>query len=292
MKVKKAVIPAAGWGTRFLPVTKVVPKELLPIVDRPTIQYVIEEAVLSGIEDIILITSRGKSGIEDHFDLAGELETILERKGDEKTLAEVRSIRGMAEIISIRQKEQKGLGHAVLCAQKAIGDEPFAVLLGDDIMDADPPVTRQMISVGEAYQGSVIGVQEVPRENIRLYGAVKGEKIKERIYRMEGLVEKPDPGDAPSTLASTGRYILTPNIFSILSELPPGRGGEIQLADAIDVLARKDKVFAYEYTGLRFDAGERLGYLRANLHFALKRPELQAGVKEILKEFMESSGSG
>ena len=290
--MKKAVIPAAGWGTRFLPVTKVVPKELLPIVDRPTIQYVIEEAVLSGIEDIILITSRGKSGIEDHFDLAGELETILERKGDEKTLAEVRSIRGMAEIISIRQKEQKGLGHAVLCAQKAIGDEPFAVLLGDDIMDADPPVTRQMISVGEAYQGSVIGVQEVPRENIRLYGAVKGEKIKERIYRMEGLVEKPDPGDAPSTLASTGRYILTPNIFSILSELPPGRGGEIQLADAIDVLARKDKVFAYEYTGLRFDAGERLGYLRANLHFALKRPELQAGVKEILKEFMESSGSG
>jgi len=289
MEIRKAVIPAAGWGTRFLPVTKVVPKELLPIVDRPTIQYVIEEAVLSGIENIILITSRGKSGIEDHFDLAQELEALLESKGDRETLEEVRSISDMAEIISIRQKEQKGLGHAVLCARKAIGDEPFAVLLGDDVMDAAPPVTKQMVQVFHEFKGSVIGVQNVPREKIHLYGAVQGTRVRERIHRMEGLVEKPSPDRAPSTLASTGRYILTPNIFPVLTELPPGRGGEIQLADAIDVLAKREPVYAYEYDGLRFDAGERLGYLKANLHFALKRPELAPGVKQLLKEFTDPS---
>lgn len=285
MKVKKAVIPAAGKGTRFLPATKAIAKEMLPIVDRPMIQYVVEEAVLSGVKTIVLITSRGKSEIKDHFDLAPELESLLQKKGDQKAYREVHALAEMCEIISVCQQEQKGLGHAVLCARQAVGDEPFAVLLGDDIMDADPPVTAQMIQAFEEFGGSIIGVQNVPRDKIHLYGAIKGKEVKPRVHRIESIIEKPSPEEAPSTLASTGRYLFTPRIFELLADQPPGRGGEIQLTDAIDRLVRIESVYALEYQGLRFDAGEKIGYLRANLHYALKRSDLAAGVKEIIREF-------
>ena len=285
MKVRKAVIPAAGKGTRFLPATKAIAKEMLPIVDRPTIQYVVEEAVLSGVKTIVLVTSRGKSAIEDHFDLAPELESLLQKKGDQKTCREVHALAEMCEIISVRQQEQKGLGHAVLCARQAVGNEPFAVLLGDDIMDADPPVTAQMIRAFEEFGGSIIGVLNVPRDQVHLYGAIKGQEVKPRVHRIERIIEKPTPEEAPSTIASTGRYLFTPRIFDLLEDQAPGRGGEIQLTDAIDRLAQIEPVYALEYQGLRFDAGEKIGYLRANLHYALKRPDLSAGVKELIREF-------
>ncbi len=285
MKVRKAVIPAAGKGTRFLPATKAIAKEMLPIVDRPTIQYVVEEAVLSGVKTIVLVTSRGKSAIEDHFDLAPELESLLQKKGDQKTCREVHALAEMCEIISVRQQEQKGLGHAVLCARQAVGNEPFAVLLGDDIMDADPPVTAQMIRAFEEFGGSIIGVLNVPRDQVHLYGAIKGKEVKPRVHRIERIIEKPTPEEAPSTIASTGRYLFTPRIFDLLEDQAPGRGGEIQLTDAIDRLAQIEQVYALEYQGLRFDAGEKIGYLRANLHYALKRPDLSAGVKELIREF-------
>ena len=285
MKVRKAVIPAAGKGTRFLPATKAIAKEMLPIVDRPTIQYVVEEAVLSGVKTIVLVTSRGKSAIEDHFDLAPELESLLQKKGDQKTCREVHALAEMCEMISVRQQEQKGLGHAVLCARQAVGNEPFAVLLGDDIMDADPPVTAQMIRAFEEFGGSIIGVLNVPRDQVHLYGAIKGQEVKPRVHRIERIIEKPTPEEAPSTIASTGRYLFTPRIFDLLEDQAPGRGGEIQLTDAIDRLAQIEQVYALEYQGLRFDAGEKIGYLRANLHYALKRPDLSAGVKELIREF-------
>ena len=285
MKVRKAVIPAAGKGTRFLPATKAIAKEMLPIVDRPTIQYVVEEAVLSGVKTIVLVTSRGKSAIEDHFDLAPELESLLQKKGDQKTCREVHALAEMCEMISVRQQEQKGLGHAVLCARQAVGNEPFAVLLGDDIMDADPPVTAQMIRAFEEFGGSIIGVLNVPRDQVHLYGAIKGQEVKPRVHRIERIIEKPTPEEAPSTIASTGRYLFTPRIFDLLEDQAPGRGGEIQLTDAIDRLAQIEPVYALEYQGLRFDAGEKIGYLRANLHYALKRPDLSAGVKELIREF-------
>jgi len=285
MKVRKAVIPAAGKGTRFLPATKAIAKEMLPIVDRPTIQYVVEEAVLSGVKTIVLVTSRGKSAIEDHFDLAPELESLLQKKGDQKTCREVHALAEMCEMISVRQQEQKGLGHAVLCAREAVGNEPFAVLLGDDIMDADPPVTAQMIRAFEEFGGSIIGVLNVPRDQVHLYGAIKGKEVKPRVHRIERIIEKPTPEEAPSTIASTGRYLFTPRIFDLLEDQAPGRGGEIQLTDAIDRLAQIEPVYALEYQGLRFDAGEKIGYLRANLHYALKRPDLSAGVKELIREF-------
>ena len=285
MKVRKAVIPAAGKGTRFLPATKAIAKEMLPIVDRPTIQYVVEEAVLSGVKTIVLVTSRGKSAIEDHFDLAPELESLLQKKGDQKTCREVHALAEMCEMISVRQQEQKGLGHAVLCAREAVGNEPFAVLLGDDIMDADPPVTAQMIRAFEEFGGSIIGVLNVPRDQVHLYGAIKGKEVKPRVHRIERIIEKPTPEEAPSTIASTGRYLFTPRIFDLLEDQAPGRGGEIQLTDAIDRLAQIEQVYALEYQGLRFDAGEKIGYLRANLHYALKRPDLSAGVKELIREF-------
>ena len=285
MKVRKAVIPAAGKGTRFLPATKAIAKEMLPIVDRPTIQYVVEEAVLSGVKTIVLVTSRGKSAIEDHFDLAPELESLLQKKGDQKTCREVHALAEMCEIISVRQQEQKGLGHAVLCARQAVGNEPFAVLLGDDIMDADPPVTAQMIRAFEEFGGSIIGVLNVPRDQVHLYGAIKGQEVKPRVHRIERIIEKPTPEEAPSTIASTGRYLFTPRIFDLLEDQAPGRGGEIQLTDAIDRLAQIEPVYALEYQGLRFDAGEKIGYLRANLHYALKRPDLSAGIKELIREY-------
>lgn len=273
-KVRTAVIPAAGLGTRFLPATKAQPKEMLPIVDKPCIQYIIEEAIDSGIEDILIITGRNKRAIEDHFDRAVELELTLKAQGKYDLLGLVREL-SRVTIHYVRQKEPKGLGHAVLCAKHFVGDEPFAVLLGDDIMDAEVPVLKQLMDVYEDCGGSVLGVQEVPREKVSSYGVVKPVPVKDHLWRAEDLVEKPSLAEAPSRLAVLGRYIITPEIFSILEKTEPGRGGEIQLTDALKKLAEREPVFAYEFEGRRYDSGDKQGFLEATVDFALKRPELR-----------------
>jgi UTP--glucose-1-phosphate uridylyltransferase len=285
-KIRKGVIPAAGLGTRFLPATKAVPKELLPIVDKPTIQYIVEEAVASGLEEIILITARGKGGIEDHFDVSVELEETLKKKKKDDLLRMVREISEMVRVVAIRQKEPKGLGHAVLCARDAVGDEPFAVLLGDDIVDADPPCLAQMMEVSRQKSGGVIALLRVPETQTHLYGIIRGEQVDERIYQIAEMVEKPKPEQAPSNLAVIGRYVLPSDIFPILEKTPPGKGGEIQLTDALQELARMQPLFGYEFMGDRYDAGDKVGYLRANIAFAMKRPEMAARVKAFLKTFM------
>jgi UTP--glucose-1-phosphate uridylyltransferase len=285
-KIRKGVIPAAGLGTRFLPATKAVPKELLPIVDKPTIQYIVEEAVASGIEEIILITARGKGGIEDHFDVSFELEETLKKTKKDDLLRMVRDLSEMMRVVAIRQKEPKGLGHAVLCAREAVGDEPFAVLLGDDIVDADPPCLAQMMEVSRQKSGGVIALLRVPETETHLYGIIRGEQVNERIYQIAEMVEKPKPEQAPSNLAVIGRYVLPPEIFPILEKTPPGKGGEIQLTDALQELARRTPLYGYEFVGDRYDAGDKVGYLQANISFALKRPELAARVKEFLKTVM------
>ena len=273
-KVRTAVIPAAGLGTRFLPATKAQPKEMLPIVDKPCIQYIIEEAIDSGIEDILIITGRNKRAIEDHFDRAVELELTLKAQGKYDLLGLVQEL-SRVTIHYVRQKEPKGLGHAVLCAKHFVGDEPFAVLLGDDIMDAEVPVLKQLMDVYEDCGGSVLGVQEVPREKVSSYGVVKPVPVKDHLWRAEDLVEKPSLAEAPSRLAVLGRYIITPEIFSILEKTEPGRGGEIQLTDALKKLAEREPVFAYEFEGRRYDSGDKQGFLEATVDFALKRPELR-----------------
>ena len=273
-KVRIAVIPAAGLGTRFLPATKAQPKEMLPIVDKPCIQYIIEEAIDSGIEDILIITGRNKRAIEDHFDRAVELELTLKAQGKYDLLGLVQEL-SRVTIHYVRQKEPKGLGHAVLCAKHFVGDEPFAVLLGDDIMDAEVPVLKQLMDVYEDCGGSVLGVQEVPREKVSSYGVVKPVPVKDHLWRAEDLVEKPSLAEAPSRLAVLGRYIITPEIFSILEKTEPGRGGEIQLTDALKKLAEREPVFAYEFEGRRYDSGDKQGFLEATVDFALKRPELR-----------------
>ena len=273
-KVRTAVIPAAGLGTRFLPATKAQPKEMLPIVDKPCIQYIIEEAIDSGIEDILIITGRNKRAIEDHFDRAVELELMLKAQGKYDLLGLVQEL-SRVTIHYVRQKEPKGLGHAVLCAKHFVGDEPFAVLLGDDIMDAEVPVLKQLMDVYEDCGGSVLGVQEVPREKVSSYGVVKPVPVKDHLWRAEDLVEKPSLAEAPSRLAVLGRYIITPEIFSILEKTEPGRGGEIQLTDALKKLAEREPVFAYEFEGRRYDSGDKQGFLEATVDFALKRPELR-----------------
>lgn len=283
MKIRKAVIPAAGLGTRFLPATKAQPKEMLPIVDKPTLQYIIEEAVASGIEEILIITGRNKKSIEDHFDKSVELELELKSKGKEDLLEEVRKIDNLANIMYIRQKEPKGLGHAVLCAKSFIGDEPFAVLLGDDIVYSDKPCLKQMIEVFDEVGTSVLGVQEVAHENVNKYGIVDGGMVSDRIYEVNGLVEKPDPVDAPSNVAVLGRYIITPEIFSILENTVPGKGGEIQLTDALKELAKKQKMYAYNFIGKRYDVGDKLGFLEATVEFALRREDLGNQFYEYLK---------
>jgi UTP--glucose-1-phosphate uridylyltransferase len=292
MIVKKAVIPAAGFGTRFLPATKVVPKELLPIVDKPTIQYIMEEIVAAGIEEVILITGREKGSIEDHFDTSTELENHLRKKKREDLLKMVQEISEMVTLVSVRQKEPLGLGHAILCAKKIVGDEPFAVLLGDDLIDAKSPCIKQMIDVyGEMQSPSgrspkahaVIAIQKVPKEETHLYGIIKGEKVKDRIYRVEDMVEKPKKGTASSNLAIIGRYILPPQIFSILEKTPPDAKGEIQLTNGLRVLSQKAPIFGYEFFGDRYDAGDKLGYLQANISYALKHPELGPKLKRFLK---------
>jgi UTP--glucose-1-phosphate uridylyltransferase len=288
MRVRKAVIPAAGLGTRFLPATKAVPKELLPIVDVPTIQLVVEEAVAAGIEEIVVVNGRGKSAIEDHFDHAYELEDTLRRRGKAELADAMARIAGMVRIVSIRQKQPLGLGHAVLVARDAIGDEPFAVLLGDDLYDADPPAIGQLVQVSEKTGLGAIAVMEVPSGQEHLYGVVAGDQQPEGWVRITDMVEKPAPGTAPSRLAIVGRYVLPADIWPILADTRPGKGGEIQLTDALLTLARKRGLIAATLSGTRHDAGDRLGYLRANLAYALKRPELADGVRAICREILNS----
>lgn len=273
--VRKAVIPAAGLGTRFLPATKAQPKEMLPIVDKPAIQYIIEEAIQSGIEEILIITGRNKRAIEDHFDRAVELEMTLKEQGKYDLLNLIEEISNVT-IHYVRQKEAKGLGHAVLCAKQFVGNEPFAVLLGDDIIDASVPCLKQMMSVYEDCPGTILGVQEVPLNKVSSYGIVKPVAIKDNLWQAVDLVEKPSIAEAPSSLAVLGRYILQPEIFEILENTPPGRGGEIQLTDALRTLAMENKsVYAYNFEGRRYDVGDKQGYLEATIEFALKRPDLR-----------------
>ncbi|MCL6458421.1 MAG: UTP--glucose-1-phosphate uridylyltransferase GalU [Gorillibacterium sp.] len=285
-KVTKAIIPAAGLGTRFLPATKAMPKEMLPIVDKPTIQYIVEEAIESGIEDIIVVTGKGKRAIEDHFDIAFELEHILEEKGKFDILERVRKSSNV-NLYYIRQKEAKGLGHAVWCARNFIGNEPFAVLLGDDIVEADVPCTRQLIEQYERTGHSVIGVQPVGIDQTHRYGIVDpGEKI-DNLYKVNRFVEKPPQGQAPSNLAIMGRYVLTPDIFEYLGRHELGAGGEIQLTDAIQNLNLEKGVYAYNFEGTRYDVGEKLGFIMTNIDFALRNMELRQPLLSGLKEIVE-----
>ena len=287
MQVKKAVVPAAGLGTRFLPATKAVPKELLPIVDVPTIQYIVEEAVESGIEDVIFITGRGKSSIVDHFDYFPELEAKLEREGKQDLLELLVKTRSMAKIVSVRQPEPKGLGHAVLCAKDLIGDEPFVVLLGDDLVDASTPCTRQMIEVYEEQQKSVVALMRVPDEEVPRFGIVGGHAVKERCYSLDTMVEKPSLADAPSNLAIVGRYILKPSIFKYLEEIEPGKGGEIQLTDAMARMMKVEGFVGYEFKGQRYDAGDKFGFLQAAISFGLKRRDIGPKLKSFMHEILD-----
>jgi UTP--glucose-1-phosphate uridylyltransferase len=281
--IRKAVIPAAGLGTRFLPATKAVPKELLPIVDRPTIQYIVEEAVAAGVRDVILVCARGKDSIVDHFDIAGELEGHLERTGKHELRAQMRAIAKMARVVTVRQQEPLGLGHAVLCAKALVGDEPFVVMLGDDIIDAAVPATKQLADCYGRHGLGTIALMEVPPQDTHLYGIAAGRTLDARTIRIDQLVEKPRK-DPPSNLAVIGRYVLPPRIFEILERVTPGVGGEIQLTDALAVLAREEGLLGYRFEGDRYDAGDRLGYLKANLAFALKRPDLRPQLLEYLRE--------
>ena len=273
--VRKAIIPAAGLGTRFLPATKAQAKEMLPQVDKPTLQYIIEEAISSGIEEILIVTGRHKKSIEDHFDRSVELELELEQKNKKEMLEMVKNISNMVNIHYIRQKELKGLGHAIHCAKSFIGNEPFAVLLGDDIVDADTPCLKQMINAYDEYKTSILGVQEVARENVDKYGILDVKHIEDRVYKVKDMVEKPAVEEAPSNIAILGRYIITPEIFNILENQEPGKGGEIQLTDALQTLATKEAIYAYNFEGKRYDVGDKLGFLEATVDFALKRPELK-----------------
>jgi len=282
--IRKAVFPAAGLGTRFLPATKAQPKEMLPLVDKPIIQYVIEEAVASGLTSIIIVTGRGKNAIEDHFDVSYELEKLLEERGKTDLLEQVRSISSMINVSYVRQGETMGLGHAVLMAKDLVGDEPFAVMLGDDIIDSTVPCMKQMIGVFGRHGGPVIAVQRVPKDEIAAYGVIDGTPEEgDRVYRIRDMVEKPRAEDAPSDLAIIGRYILTPDIFAALEETPRDAGGEIQLTNGLRFLKQKRALFGYRFEGIRHDAGNKLGFLKATVEFALKRPDLGGPFREYLK---------
>lgn len=282
-KIKKAVIPAAGLGTRFLPVTKAQPKEMLPIVDKPTIQYIIEEAVASGIEEILIITGRNKKCIEDHFDKSVELELELEKSGKKEMLKLVREISDMVDIHYIRQKEPRGLGHAISCAKTFVGNEPFAVLLGDDLVyNEGKPCLKQLIDCYNEYGTSILGVQTVDEKDVDKYGIIKGIHIEGRVHKVRGLVEKPAIEEAPSNIAILGRYIITPQIFKILEETKPGRGGEIQLTDALSKLINEEAIYAYEFEGTRYDVGDKLGFLKATVEYALRREDLRDKFMEYL----------
>jgi UTP--glucose-1-phosphate uridylyltransferase len=286
MKVKKAIIPAAGLGTRFLPATKAQPKEMLPIVDKPTIQYIIEEAVNSGIEDIIIVSGRGKRAIEDHFDKSFELEETLAKKNKWKELEQLSAINELAQIHYIRQGEPKGLGHAIWCARKFIGHEPFAVLLGDDIVQSEVPCLKQLINVFETYESSVVGVQAVPDDDLPKYGVIDphGLEIAPNVVRVANFIEKPKKEDAPSNYAIMGRYVLRPEIFDILGSLSPTSGGEIQLTDGIQQLNALQTVLAYNFSGVRYDVGDKFGFIKAQIDFALQREDLRGDLQAYLNE--------
>ena len=287
-KIRKAIIPAAGLGTRFLPATKAQPKEMLPIVDKPTLQYIIEEAIESGIEEILIITGRNKKSIEDHFDRSVELELELEHKGKTEMLEMVKNISNMVDIHFIRQKEPKGLGHAIHCAKSFVGNEPFAVMLGDDIVyNEDKPCLRQLMDCYDEYKTSVLGVQTVPDTDVDKYGIVDGLKIEGRVAKVKGLVEKPAVDEAPSNMAILGRYIVTPSIFEILERTKPGKGGEIQLTDALLELMGEEAIYAYDFEGRRYDVGDKLGFLEATVEYALRKPELKDSFIEYLKTIIK-----
>jgi len=285
MKVRKAVFPAAGFGTRFLPATKAIPKEMLALVDKPIIQYGVEEALAAGCDQLIIVTGRGKSAIEDHFDISYELECSLEKRGKSELLALSRHVSNMARLSYVRQKEAMGLGHAVLMAKDLVGDEPFAVILPDDVIDANPPCLKQMIDVFEETQSSVLATMEVDGPAISAYGVLAGKPVpgKPRLFDVEGMVEKPKQADAPSKNAIIGRYILTPKIFDLLEHTPLGAGGELQLTDGIKGLLQTEKVYGYSFEGVRHDAGDKLGMLKATVDFALKREDLGPAFREYLK---------
>ena len=284
MRVKKAIIPAAGLGTRFLPATKAQPKEMLPIVDKPTIQYIVEEAIDSGIEEILIVTGRNKRAIEDHFDRSVELELELARKNNNGLLKQVQDISNLVDIHYIRQKEAKGLGHAIYCARTFVGNEPFAVMLGDDVVSSRIPCLRQLMDVFEDYSNTVLGVQKVSPDDVNKYGIISCEELGERLYKVKDLVEKPAINDAPSNVAILGRYIITPEIFDILGKTEPGSGGEIQLTDALRTLGSGQPMYAYNFEGKRYDIGSKLGFLQATVEFALQREDLKDEFIEYLKE--------
>jgi len=287
-KIRKAIIPAAGLGTRFLPATKSQPKEMLPIVDKPTIQYIVEEAINAGIEDIVIVTGRNKRSIEDHFDRSMELESFLEKNEKEELLDLVQHVARMADIYFVRQKEALGLGHAIYSARKFIGNEPFAVLLGDDVIHSEVPAILQMKNQYERYGASIVGVQEVPLQDTSKYGIVDGEKFADRLYRAKNMVEKPRSEEAPETrLAIMGRYILNPEIFDILRVLPAGKGGEIQLTDGIKELGRYQEILAYEFEGRRYDVGDKLGFVEATIEYALRRGDLSEDLKNYLRVLVQ-----
>lgn len=293
MTIKKAIIPAAGLGTRFLPATKAQPKEMLPIVDKPTIQYIVEEAIESGIEDILIITGRNKRAIEDHFDKSVELEMELEQRNKTELLNLVRKVSNMANITYIRQKEPKGLGDAIYCGKNFIADEPFAVLLGDDIVDSQTkPCLKQLMDVYDEYKTTILGIKEVPKGEVNKYGIVSGMYIEDGVYKVKDLIEKPTPEEAPSNVAILGRYIITPEIFKVLEHTAPGAGGEIQLTDALRELAKKEAMYAYNFEGKVYDVGDKLGFLQATVEFALKRKKLGTEFRKYLKGIVGEKQGG
>lgn len=284
MKVRKAVVLAAGYGTRLLPATKAQPKEALPLVDKPIIQYSVEEAAASGIEEVIIVTSSGKRAVEDHFDRSFELEQTLAAKGEVERLEELKRISNLAHIVYIRQHEQRGIGDAVLTVRRAVGDEPFVLMFPDDVIVAEVPIAKQLISVYEQHGGSVLAVEEVPQAEIESYGIIDGEPVGEGVYQIRAVVEKPKPEHAPSNLAIVGRYILTPEIFDVLAETPPGKGGEIQITDGLGLLLKKQPVFALQFQGRRYDTGRPLGLLKASIEIALERPDIGPELRDYLRE--------
>ncbi|MEQ1886268.1 MAG: UTP--glucose-1-phosphate uridylyltransferase GalU [Bryobacteraceae bacterium] len=288
-KVRKAVFPAAGLGTRFLPATKAMPKEMLPVVDKPIIQYGVEEAIQSGVQNIIIVTGRGKSAIEDHFDVSFELENLLETRGKKDLLETVHAISDMINVAYIRQKEALGLGHAVLRARELVGNEPFSVILSDDVIDAETPCLRQLIDIYEFYSAPVLALMEVPKESVSSYGIVDAEPVshhggRDRLYRIRNLVEKPKASEAPSNLAIIGRYVLIPEIFASLEAIEPGSGGEIQLTDGLKHMLRSRPIYGYKFEGTRYDAGDKLGFLQATVEFAMKRHDLGNVFRSYLKK--------
>jgi len=286
MKVRKAVITAAGWGTRFLPITKAQPKEMLPLVTKPLIQHSVEEAINSGIEQIVVVTALGKRAIEDYFDRSFELEHFLEQKGETNLLKEIRELSSLVDICYIRQKEQLGLGHAILTAKEIVGKDPFAVLLPDDIIDSRVPALKQMLEVYEQYQASVIAVERIACQDTVKYGIIEPKKVTDRIHQVLGLVEKPESAQAPSDLGVVGRYILTPEVFDALEVTPPGKNQEIQLTDALQLLLKQQAMYAYEFEGVRYDTGTPLGWLKATLAFALKQPDIGPEIREYLRQLL------